>query len=332
MPAQAQLVALRTTLTDWQFFLEPHFDLLVPGAVPQPAQLAKGAQIAAAQDAQARTLEQSLRRIGFAADARDLRTTMTALDASITKLTPMATGNLGTRGGLQTLIAAERDAMQRVWATTTRISAHISDDITAQEVQQASRHLALGRWMFLIAASLDLLLVFVASLILGLRAGHQERARSRRAIRREYEARLQKALEMTKTEPDVYGIVGTALHESLPQLKIEMLIADSSRAHFRRALTNDTDFEGCGVISPLDCPAATAGRRSCSRAVAHSTRARTSRTATRAHCSAACFPVSVAGRTIGVTHVVGHDGAPPAAAEHRDGQLHVGQRSRNASR
>ncbi len=315
LPVQAQLVALRTSLTDWQFFLEPHFDTLVPGAVPQPAQLAKGAQIAAAQDAQARALERDLGRIGFAADARDLRTTMTALDASITKLSPVATGNLGTRGRLQTLIATERDAMQRLWATTTQISAHVSDDITTQEVKQASGHFALGRWMFLIAASLDLLLVFFASLILGLRAGYQERARSRRAIQREYEARLQKALDMANTEPDVYGIVGTALHESLPQLEIEMLIADSNRAHFRRALTNDTDFEGCDVFSPLDCPAIRRGQDlvfPTSRALdaCPHLKGRDS-----GHCSAACLPVSLAGLTIGVTHVVGHDGAPPAAAE-----------------
>ena len=189
LPVQAQLVALRTTLTEWQFFLEPHFDTLAPGAVPQPAQLAKGAQLAVAQTAQAKALERSLGRIGFAADARELRTTMAELDASITKLTPVATGNLGARGRLQTLIATERDAIQRVWSATAHVSAHLSDDITAQEVKQASRHLALGRWMFLIAASLDLLLVFFASLILGLRAGFQERARSRRAIQREYEER-----------------------------------------------------------------------------------------------------------------------------------------------
>jgi diguanylate cyclase (GGDEF)-like protein len=315
LPVQAQLVALRTTLTEWQFFLEPHFDTLVPGAVPQPAQLAKGAQLAVAQTAQAKALEQSLTRIGFAADARDLRTTMADLDASITKLTPVATGNLGTRGRLQTLIAAERDAIQRVWSSTARISAHLSNDITAQEVKQATRHLALGRWMFLIAASLDLLLVLCASLILGLRAGIQERARSRKAIQREYEARLQKALEMANTETDVYGIVGSALHESLPRLKIEMLIADSSRAHFRRALTNDTDFEGCGVISPLDCPAIRRGQDlvfPTSRALDACPHLKGRESG---HCSAACLPVSLAGLTIGVTHVVGHDGTPPAGSE-----------------
>lgn len=45
----------------------------------------------------------------------------------------------------------------------------------------------------------------------------------------------------------------------MPQLKVEMLVADSSRAHFRQALTHGDEFDGGGVVSPLDCPAATVG-------------------------------------------------------------------------
>ena len=45
----------------------------------------------------------------------------------------------------------------------------------------------------------------------------------------------------------------------MPQLKVEMLVADSSRAHFRQALTHGDGFDGCNVVSPLDCPAATVG-------------------------------------------------------------------------
>jgi diguanylate cyclase (GGDEF)-like protein len=116
---------------------------------------------------------------------------------------------------------------------------------------------------------------------------------------------------MTKSEPEVYDIVGEALEESVPRLKVEMLIADSSRAHFRRVLTNDGDFEGCSVGSPLDCPAATVGHA----LLFESSRALDAcpflKHRASGEVSAACIPVSIAGRTVGVTHAVGRDTVLP---------------------
>ena len=127
--------------------------------------------------------------------------------------------------------------------------------------------------------------------------------------------RLQEALEMTKTEPEVYAILGDALREAVPQLKTEMLIADSSRAHFRRELTNGGDFEGCGVVSPLDCPAATVGHA----LVFPSSHALNACPYLKARpsgdCSAACLPLSIAGRTVGVTHAIGPDDRPPSETD-----------------
>ncbi len=67
-------------------------------------------------------------------------------------------------------------------------------------------------------------------------------------------------MDMTASESAVYDILGESLHDSTPRLNVELLIADSSRAHFRRALSNAGDFDGCGVVSPIDCPAATSGQ------------------------------------------------------------------------
>ncbi len=314
LPVQAELVTLRTTLTEWQFFLEPHFDTLVPGATPQPAQLAEGAQLATSQTAQAKTLARSLRRVGLAGDARHLETSMSALNESIDKLTPIAAGNSVAPQRLRTLIGAERAAMENVWTVTVQTTSDLANGITAAEVTQATTHLALGRLLFLVAACLDLLFVLGASLVFGLRAGRYERARRRKALQGDYENQLQKALDMTRTESDVYAIVGAALNQSLPQLQIEMLIADSSHAHFRRALTNSGEFEGCGVISPLDCPAAKAGQA----LTFPSSRALDAcphlKNRASGECSAVCLPLNVAGRTIGVTHAVGSDGNPPDAS------------------
>src|SRR5258705_7670663 len=101
----------------------------------------------------------------------------------------------------------------------------------------------------------------------------------------------------------------------MPHLKIEMLTADSSRAHFRRALTNNGEFEGCHVAPPLACPAATVGHA----LLFPSSRALDAcpylKDRPSGACSAACVPVSIAGRTVGVTHAVGPDGVLPVEAD-----------------
>ncbi len=312
VPLQAQLVALRTTVVQWQFFIEPHLDTLEPGIAPNPTVLIEGGQLVTKQTAEATAMSRSLRRVGFAGDAQRLDSAMRAFTKALTTLTPAATGADVGAATMTRLVATERAALGQVWNLTTQIGQHLSQDMTAREDREATRHIALGLWFFLIGAGIAVLFVSAAAVTFGRRAGQRDRDQHRVTRRHEYEARVQEALEMTRTEPEVYTIIGEALHESVPQLKVEMLIADSSRAHFRRALTNGDDFEGCGVVSPLDCPAATVG---------HSLVFPSSRSLNACpylkgrpsgDCSAACLPVSIAGRTVGITHAVGPDGVLPA--------------------
>ena len=74
------------------------------------------------------------------------------------------------------------------------------------------------------------------------------------AERNELEARLQRALEMAPTEASAVALVGRALASSAPGVPAELLVADSSRAHFRQVATSDGDGPGCGVMAPSDCP------------------------------------------------------------------------------
>ncbi len=134
------------------------------------------------------------------------------------------------------------------------------------------------------------------------------------AERNELEARLQRSLEMARTEADAYAVVGRALAVTAPGLPAELIVADSSRAHFRRVAATDEIDAGCPVLSPAECPAATWGQ----------TQVWTSSTALDAcpelrgrpsgDCSAVCVPVSVAGNAIGVVHATGPDGHPPVEA------------------
>jgi diguanylate cyclase (GGDEF)-like protein len=312
VPIQASLVAFRTTVAEWQFFIEHHLDTLKPGVSALPNDLVIGGQLVATQAAQAAALSRDLRRFGLTTDARDLDSAMRDFTKALLKPSPAAAGKPVAAATLQKFVDVERTVVENVWTLTTNIGHHLLQDMTQRETKQATDHVALGLMLFLIGAGIALPMVLSAAVTFGLRAGHRERARHLTAGRHAYETRLQEALEMTKTEPDVYEILGEALHESVPRLQVEMLIADSSRAHFRRALTNGEDFEGCSVVSPLDCPAATVGHtlefpssgalNACPYLKGRPSGA----------CSAACLPTSIAGRTVGVTHAIGPDGAPPA--------------------
>jgi diguanylate cyclase (GGDEF)-like protein len=315
VPVQSQLVELRTSIVDWQFFIERHVDALTPGAAPDAAELVKGGDIVKQQTDRAAALMRHLNRLGFTSDARDLNAAMAAFSKALVKLTPVASGTFVEPAILRTIVSTERDAIEKVWTVTTQIGQHISREITKRETAQAADHLDRAAQLFLACSLLALLTLIVVTTVSGRRAGRRERERKQTSRRHAYEARVQQALEMTKTEPDVYDIVGEALHESLPHLNVEMLIADSSRAHFRRALTNDGDFEGCRVASPLACPAATVGHA----LLFPSSRALDAcpylKHRPSGEASATCIPVSIAGRTVGVTHAVGPDNTLPADAD-----------------
>ncbi len=133
------------------------------------------------------------------------------------------------------------------------------------------------------------------------------------ADRNELETRMQRSLEMARDENSAYTLVGRALQLSAPAHPAELLVADSSRAHFRQAVTSvDDGGPGCPVMTPGDCPAAIWGQ----------TQVWSSSTALDAcpylrdrptgECSAVCVPVSISGNTIGVVHATAPDGNPPA--------------------
>jgi diguanylate cyclase (GGDEF)-like protein len=121
---------------------------------------------------------------------------------------------------------------------------------------------------------------------------------------------------MADTEIDAYTVVTKAFRESVPHLQVEMLVADSSGAHFHQTLhtadASETEHRcGCDVVSPIDCPATRRGHTlvfpssQALNACPHLT-GRPS-----GDLSAACVPISITGRSSGVVHAIGPDGSPP---------------------
>ncbi len=122
------------------------------------------------------------------------------------------------------------------------------------------------------------------------------------SARSDLETRLQRALEMEQNEDGTFDVVKQALSMVSAGRPTELLLADSSRAHFRQVLTTtETDSQGCQVGAPNQCPAASSGQ---TRIWTSSTeldtcpylRNRTDQV------WATCVPVSIAGRTTGILH------------------------------
>ena len=132
-----------------------------------------------------------------------------------------------------------------------------------------------------------------------------------------FESSLQTALEMSRAEPSVFGIVAEALSRAAPAMRSELLLADSSKAHFRQVLVSSAqaDNMGCGVMSPDDCPAAS---RSRNMVFADSTALDACPNLRGRHCSALCVPMSIGGNSVGVFHVTSQDGTPPSHIVEKD--------------
>jgi diguanylate cyclase (GGDEF)-like protein len=137
------------------------------------------------------------------------------------------------------------------------------------------------------------------------------------AERQEFDARVNRAMEMAGTEDLAHRAVARALQHGTGRLAAELLLADSSEAQLKRVVHAAPDgvAPGCSVTSPRDCPAI---RRSqtlvfesgdeidaCPHLADRPAGDR----------SAACVPVSVGGRSIGVLHSTAAPAEPPTPLE-----------------
>ncbi len=205
-----------------------------------------------------------------------------------------------------------------MWASTSDAATDLRQ-ARDLNLHQSVAHLDTGRATILTVDALAAVAGAIAALVLGRRAGRRERAERARVERQSYETAVQRALEMSKAEGDAYGVVRRALDGTVPRLQVEMLVADSSRAHFHQTLTTATgepdERSGCGVNSPLDCPATSQGHSLLFPSSGALDACPYLQDRASGSCSAACVPVSVAGKTVGVVHATAPDTVPPTHSE-----------------
>jgi diguanylate cyclase (GGDEF)-like protein len=136
------------------------------------------------------------------------------------------------------------------------------------------------------------------------------------ADRDAFGTQLVEALEMADTEDEAHAAIGRAMAAVAGDRPMELLIADSSRAHLERATEHPSaGAPGCNVESPFSCVAVRRGNpvtfadsealNACARL----------RGRACGPLSAVCVPVSFMGRSLGVLHAAGRQGAPPSALQ-----------------
>ena len=130
--------------------------------------------------------------------------------------------------------------------------------------------------------------------------------------RRHFESQLVRALEMADESVDAVAVAVRGLQERMDGVGVEIMLADSSRAHLMRSTEESAraSSAACGVETPRGCPAVRAGHAlrfddSAALDACPHLRSRSS------SCSAAlCVPVNVMGSTNGVIHLTRSDPRP----------------------
>jgi diguanylate cyclase (GGDEF)-like protein len=114
---------------------------------------------------------------------------------------------------------------------------------------------------------------------------------------------LQRALDMERTEEAAYDIVEQALTIVAPGVPSELLLADSSHAHFRQIFSTDPGADAsCRVAAPEECPATMTSQTQIFENSSHLDTCPYLRGKEDA-VWATCVPISVAGRATGVLHM-----------------------------
>lgn len=138
------------------------------------------------------------------------------------------------------------------------------------------------------------------------------------AFRQELDARVQNAMMMAESEPDVYEITRRAVDTLIPGRPAELLMADASNAHLRSVATCGPHAPACGVASPRLCHAVRRGQ------TIHSTDTRAIDACPRLTDrdkpvqAAVCVPVNVMGKTVGVLHATTEHSNPLSAPAIRE--------------
>jgi len=149
-----------------------------------------------------------------------------------------------------------------------------------------------------------------------LQQSHERNVASKATLRaaaaaQEFESKLARALDMAQDEQGALDTVERALDIAARGHHVELLLADSSRAHLARAAGTGHD-RACSVESPRDCVAVRRGQTLTFKDSEELDACPHLRGRAGGDCSAVCVPVNVLGNTVGVLHATSGVEEPPS--------------------
>jgi len=149
------------------------------------------------------------------------------------------------------------------------------------------------------------------------RDAEREKALIAEAERQQFRARVHRAMEMADDEDEAVDVVARSLAVAAAGAPAELLLADSSRAHYRLAASRGGAGNGpaCTVDSPASCPAARRAQTSVFVSSEDLDACPHLRGRPTGPCSAVCVPVTIMGKPMGIVHATGRDGEPPRREE-----------------
>ncbi len=214
-----------------------------------------------------------------------------------------------------------RQIQQESVAIVNQIDRDFYEPLERQQIEDASGLTDSAARRVLLAFAVVMMLSIPLAIVAYSSARRTEQKRrlelqrqAEQSRRSQLEAQLNRAFEMAGSEDAAYKIIGQALRENLPDGQpAELLISDSSVAHFRQVLSTDDAGHGpgCAVVAPSDCPAS---HRGDTLVFSHSQDLDACpylRDRPGGACSAVCQPVSIAGKSIGVIHTTSPETEPP---------------------
>jgi diguanylate cyclase (GGDEF)-like protein len=319
LPLQPPVREVRASIAAFQVLVE---QTLAESTPPSDSFVTSAVQVTNVTDQEFLTLQRLLAQPANVGLAPHLDQKMAAYVSARGGLAAFVTSTTHTAEAAKEA-ATERAADVSIDAALGSLQAVITSRLvhTADAAQSAVQRV---RTDLMLCLGIGVLFAIAATAVLARKAlrverqsSRQETVQARLSRRIEFESRLQSALEMARDEPHVFDRVTEALGSAAPDMRSELLLADSSRAHFRQVLVSPANSaeSGCGVVSPDDCPAAVRGQ---TMTFARSTAIDACPNLRGRECSATCVPVSISGNSVGVFHVISADGTPPSGEVRRD--------------
>ena len=144
--------------------------------------------------------------------------------------------------------------------------------------------------------------------------GAEQAELRRRADWGEQSRRILEALELAEDEPSSHAVLERALGELGGGRRVELLLAERGSTVLQEVAANPTvPSPGCPVDTTVACVALRRGQVSVFDSSESINACPKLRDRPDGPCSAVCVPVTVAGRPVGVVHMVDRDGSPPGA-------------------